>query len=291
VPRPTEPDRAAPVVARLRAAGCVFAEDEAALLLTEAMDDAELERMVAERCSGTPLEHVLGWADFAGVRVRVTPGVFVPRPRSELLVDCAADLVHPGDIIIDLCCGSGAVALAVAARVTGLTLHACDVDPAAVACARGNLEPLGGHVHVGDLDAALPPALHHRARLMVANAPYVPTHAIPLLPHEARDHEPMVALDGGPDGLDLHRRIAALAPLWLMPGGHLLIETSEDQAAATGGLVAAAGFTVWLVRSDEHDATVVVGTMPTDTTPHRSRDAVQTPPSNAGSPTPPLATP
>jgi release factor glutamine methyltransferase len=236
----------------------VFAEDEAELLVASTHDAAELERMVAERCSGTPLEHVLGWADFAGVRVSVAPRVFVPRPRSELLVDCAVEVVRPGDTVIDMCCGTGAVGVAISARVADLVLHACDVDPAAVACARRNVEPLGGHVHLGDLDAPLPPVLRGQARLMVANAPYVPTDAIPLLPHEARDHEPRVALDGGSDGLDLHRRIARLAPRWLAAGGYLLIETSEDQSEDTTALVSAAGFSAMIVRSEELDATVVV---------------------------------
>ena len=245
-------------MSRLRVAGCVFAEAEAALLFADAHDPAELERMVAERCSGTPLEHVLGWADFAGVRVCVAPGVFVPRPRSELVVDCAVEVLRPGDTVIDLCCGTGAIGVAISARIAGLALHACDVDPAAVACARRNVEPLSGQVHLGDLDAALPTALLGQARLMVANAPYVPTDAIRLLPHEARDHEPIVALDGGRDGLDLHRRIARSAPLWLRPGGYLLIETSGSQSRGTAALVTAAGFSAKIVRSEEHDATVVV---------------------------------
>ena len=237
----------------------MFAEDETELLMAGIQGAAELERMVAERCSGTPLEHVLGWADFAGVRVSVTPGVFVPRPRSELLVDCAVEALRPGDTVIDLCCGTGAIGVAISARIAGLALHACDVDPAAVGCARRNVEPLGGHVHLGDLDAPLPPALRGQARLVVANAPYVPTDAIPLLPHEARDHEPTVALDGGRDGLDLHRRIARLAPRWLTPGGYLLIETSEDQSEGTAALMAGTGFAVTIVQSAEHDATVVLG--------------------------------
>jgi release factor glutamine methyltransferase len=249
------------VVQLLRTAGCVFAEDEAQLLLAAHCDGVELERMVEQRCAGIPLEHVLGWAELAGVRVSVDRGVFVPRPRSELLVACAIELVRRGDTVVDLCCGSGAVAAAILDRVGALDLHAADIDPAAVACARRNLEARGARVHLGDLDDPLPRALRRRVHVMVANAPYVPTAAIALLPREARDHEPLVALEGGHDGLDLHRRIATCAPTWLAPGGHLLIETSEDLAPRTAALMTAAGLAARIVRSDEHDATVAIGTL------------------------------
>ena len=239
----------------------MFAEDEASLLLG-ASDDADvLERLVAERCAGAPLEHVLGWAEFGSVRVQVDPGVFVPRPRSELLVACACQSLRPGDTLIELCCGTAAIGLAVSTRVGGVVLHACDIDPVAVACARRNLEDVGGHVYLGDLDAPLPSALLGRADAVIANAPYVPTAAIPLLPREARDHEPQHALDGGTDGLDLHRRIAGAAPRWLVCGGRLLIETSEMQADQTAQLMAGAGFTTVVERSEEDDATVVIGTL------------------------------
>ena len=108
-------------------------------------------------------------------------------------------------------------------------MHAADVDPAAVACARRNLPP----VYQGDLYAALPERLRGRVDLLVVNAPYVPTAAIATMPPEARDHEPRVALDGGADGLDVQRRVAADAPAWLRPGGALLIETGADQAPRT----------------------------------------------------------
>ena len=229
------------------------------MLLGAEGDATDRERMVLARCAGTPLEHVLGWADFAGVRVSISVGVFVPRPRSELMVECAVELLRAGDTVVDLCCGTGAIGAAIRERVPHLDLHACDNDPVAVACARRNLEPRGGHVHLGDLDVPLPARLRGGVHVMVANAPYVPTAAIQLLPHEARDHEPLAALDGGADGLDIQRRIAALAPRWLSDGGHLLIETSADQAGRTVALLTAAGFTARSVHSQDRDATVVVG--------------------------------
>jgi release factor glutamine methyltransferase len=202
---------------------------------------------------------VLGWAEFCGMRIAVDPGVFVPRRRSELLVQQAAALARPGSVVVDLCCGCGAVGVAVAALVPGVELHAADIDPAAVRCARRNVGAAGGHVYEGDLYDPLPARLRGRIDVLVVNAPYVPTAAIATMPPEARDHEPHVALDGGPDGLDLHRRVAAGAAERLAPGGHLLIETSEHQAGRTAEIVAAAGLPPRTVRFDDLDATVVVG--------------------------------
>ncbi|TYP89940.1 putative protein N(5)-glutamine methyltransferase [Blastococcus xanthinilyticus] len=245
---------------RLRAAGCVFAEDEARLLVAAAGGPAELTRLVDRRVAGEPLEQVLGWVEFCGLRIAVAPGVFVPRRRTGLVVREAAALAVPGAVVVDLCCGSGAVGAAVAAAVPGIDLHAADVDPAAVRCARGNLP--GVPVHEGDLFAALPAGLAGRVRVLAANVPYVPTAAIALLPPEARDHEPRSALDGGSDGLDVARRVAAGAPAWLAPGGALLFECGGEQAAAALDVVAAAGLTARLVVADELGATVVVGTRP-----------------------------
>lgn len=245
------------VVARLRAAGCVFAEDEARLIAETARTPAEAEAMVARRVAGEPLEHVLGWAAFAGLRVAVGPGVFVPRHRSELLVDLARARVRPGAVVVDLGCGTGALGLAVARGADGVELHAADVDPDAVACARRNVEP-AGHVHQGDLYEALPEELRGKVDVLLASPPYVPTAAIALMPPEARDHEPRTALDGGGDGLDLVRRIAAGAPDWLRPGGVLLIELSAVQAPAAADAVTAAGLTARQHHDDE--AAGVTGT-------------------------------
>ncbi|MFB7943402.1 putative protein N(5)-glutamine methyltransferase [Kitasatospora phosalacinea] len=257
-----------PVTDRLRAAGCVFAEDEARLLLAAATDPARLDAMVELRCAGHPLEQVVGFAEFAGLRIALAPGVFVPRRRSEFLVDLATALATepggpgpggPGPVLLDLCCGSGAIGAALAARLgPGVELHAADVDPVAVDCARRNLAPYRGRVHLGDLDAPLPRTLLGRVDLLLVNAPYVPTGEIPLLPPEARDHEPAAALDGGADGLAVQRRVAAAAPRWLAPGGRLLIETSGRQAPATAALLAARGLVTRTERDGERDATVVV---------------------------------
>jgi release factor glutamine methyltransferase len=293
------------VVAKLRAAGCVFAEDEARLLMSAAATPAELSAMVDRRATGEPLEHVIGWAEFCGLRIAVDPGVFVPRRRTEFLVRQAIGLArqagpptgrgplpreagpptgrgslpreagpptsHAGRaplVVVDLCCGSGAVGAALAAALGGVAgsglaqcrieLHAVDVDPAAVRCARRNVAASGGQVYEGDLYGPLPDTLRGRVDILTANAPYVPTHDVALLPPEARVHEPRVALDGGADGLDILRRVAAAAPRWLAPAGHLLAETSERQAPLVIGAAYSSGLVPRVARSEELNATVVI---------------------------------
>lgn len=250
------------VVTRLRGAGCVFAEDEAQLLVAAATSPAELASLVERRAAGLPLEHLLGWAAFCGLRIAVGPGVFVPRRRTEFLVQQAQALPGRAEprVVVDLCCGSGAVGLALAAALGPVDLHATDVDPAAVRCARGNLAAVGGAVYEGDLDAPLPQRLRGRVDILVANAPYVPTDAIAGLPPEARLHEPRAALDGGTDGLAIVRRVIAAAPRWLAPGGSVLVETSERQALPACDALSRAGLLPHHARSEEHPATVVIGT-------------------------------
>jgi release factor glutamine methyltransferase len=247
------------IVTRLRAAGCVFAEDEARLLISAARSTTDLTAMVDRRAAGLPLEHVLGWAEFHGLRISVDPGVFVPRRRTEFLVDQAAATAPPGAVIVDLCCGSGAVGAALVAALDRVDLHAADLDPTAVRCARRNIAA-AGRVYEGDLYEALPTGLQGRVDVLVANAPYVPSDEIGLLPPEARVHEPRVALDGGADGLDVQRRVIAAAPRWLAPGGHLLMETSERQTPRTIGAFTRSGLATRLARSEELNATVVIGT-------------------------------
>ncbi len=243
-------------VAALRAAGCVFAEEEAALLVAAAPDGDALAALVRRRAAGEPVEQVVGHADFAGVRVRLRPGVFVPRVRSELLVRVAAERAAEHALVVDLCCGSGALALAVAHRRPGVTVHAADVDPVAVACARDNL---GDRVYRGDLFDALPTGLRGRIDILLANVPYVATRHLALLPSEARDHEPRTALDGGDDGLGVFRRVVAAAPGWLAPGGMLLSEITEAQVPAATAAVRAAGLRPGIVSDDDLAARVVIG--------------------------------
>jgi release factor glutamine methyltransferase len=248
------------VTSALRAAGCVFAEDEAQLLIAAAQSAADLDTLVRRRCTGVPLEHLLGWVAFGGMRVVVEPAVFVPRRRSELLAAQAATYLGPRSVVVELCCGVAAISAVLLARQPDLELHAADVDPAAVACARRNIETRGGAVHCGDLYAPLPHQLAGRVDVLIANAPYVPTAEIAFMPPEARLHEPLVALDGGPDGLDIARRIVVGAARWLAPGGHLLIETSVEQAPTLAGAAERAGLHPQVVADDELGGTVVVAT-------------------------------
>lgn len=249
------------LITRLRAAGCVYAEDEAELLVAAPLTSAELAVALERRVAGFPLEHILGWAEFCGLRIAVEPGVFVPRRRTEFLVREAAALLRTrcpvpvpaipaglavpdapalavapalpvveagvdrssgssptrpaalrslaaspagppegrsaarmadgsatsgttaGAVVVDLCCGSGAVGTALATFATGIELHASDVDPAAVRCAHRNIDPAGGSVYEGDLYSPLPARLRGNIDILAVNAPYVPTGSISSMPH------------------------------------------------------------------------------------------------------------
>ena len=247
------------LASRLRAAGCVFAEDEAAILESAAESPEHLERMAARRVDGEPLEYIVGYADFRGLRIAVATGVFVPRQRTGFLVECAIDRIRPSEVLLDLCCGAGAIGAAVAAAVPGIELHASDIDPIAVDCARANL-PATASTYVGDLFSPLPAGLAGRIQVLTANVPYVPRDEIDMMPPEARLHERPSALDGGDDGLDVLRQVAASAPSWLRPCGHLLVETSEAQAPTAIEIMRSAGLTASAHESEDLFATVVIGT-------------------------------
>lgn len=242
------------VVARLRAAGCVFAEDEAALLAHAAVDSAELEAMVARRVTGEPLEYIVGWAQFRGRRYTIETGVFVPRHRSELMVEHAIAHARPGGVLLDLCCGCGALGESVRA-VVDMQLYASDIDPAAVRCARRNVQ---GSVHQGDLFAALPNRLRGVVDVLVVNAPYVPTEEIALLPADFREHEARAALDGGADGTQVQRRVLAEAAQWLAPGAVLVTETSPHQGELLLDVAARCGLNASVHSDEDGTATVLI---------------------------------
>ena len=249
------------VTARLRAAGCVWAEDEAALLEHAATSADDLERLVARRVAGEPLETVLGWVEFLGRRLVVAPGVFVPRRRTELLARLTRARAGraPGrPVVVEMCCGVAPVAAALDS--TRAEVHACDVSATALDCARSNSP--SATLHRGDLYDALPARLAGRVAVLAANAPYVPSDRVADMPPEARDHEPRVALDGGADGVDLHRRLAAGAARWLAPGGVLLVETGREQAGLTTDAMAAAGLATVVETDDDVGGCVAVGVRP-----------------------------
>ncbi|MCU1599362.1 MAG: modification methylase, HemK family, partial [Frankiales bacterium] len=230
-----------------RAAGCVFAEEEAGLLL-----EAGGGELIDRRVAGEPLEHLLGWVAFAGLRVAVGPGVFVPRRRTELMARVAIDRTPA--VFVELCCGAAAVTAAVEAALPDAQTWATDIDPVAVSWAARNTR---GATATGDLDEALPGSLEGQVDVLACNAPYVPSDEVRHLPSEARDHEPRTALDGGADGLDVIRRAATCAARWLRPGGALLVEVSEHQADAARRALDAAGLQPETVRDEM--CTVLVG--------------------------------
>ncbi|MEU8113236.1 putative protein N(5)-glutamine methyltransferase [Micromonospora sp. NPDC048947] len=258
---PFPADRAS-LVGRLRAAGCVYAEDEAELLLAAARSPAALAELTDRRAAGVPLEYLLGWAEFCGLRIAVDEGVFVPRARTALLVEVAAELTGAAPAVVDLCCGSGATTVALAHRLAPRWLAAADIDPAAVACARRNVVGLDAEVYEGDLFAPLPRQWRGRLDLVVANAPYVPTDAVALMPPEARLHEAPVALDGGPDGLSVLRRVGADAAGWLTPGGHLVVEAGTTQVDTLCTAFSAAGLVPTVRHDEDLDATAVFARRP-----------------------------
>lgn len=247
---------------KLRNAGCVFAEEEIQLLISEALSLEDLIKKVEMRANGLPLEYVIGWAEFCGLRIEVEQGVFDPRKRTEFLVRQAKALTSIGDVVVDLCCGSGALGAALAADIGEILLYSADIDPVAIRCATRNVTKFGGLIFEGDLYNALPQSIKGNINILVANVPYVPIHAIELLPLDARLYEPKIALDGGNDGLNILRRVVKEAPYWLTGGGHLLIETSEMQASQTLEIFNNAGLISKVIRDLELDATIVIGTNP-----------------------------
>lgn len=228
--------RRATVTARLAAAGCVAAVEEAGALLAVEPDDVTLETWLRRRERGEPLAWILRSTAFGGRRLRIDPGVYVPRPQSEELARRAAGVLPEGGRLLDLGTGSGAVAALVADLVPGAVVVGCDRDRGAARCARSNGVP----VTIADLAAA--PVRPGSIDVVVAVAPYVPTDAIRLLPPDVQRHEPRLALDGGADGLDLVRAVARTAAEALRPGGWLLVELGADQDTRLAPTLTAAGF-------------------------------------------------
>lgn len=252
-------------IAALRASGSAFAEAELAELRRAAADAAALDAMVARRIAGEPIEAVVGSAVFGELRVLVHAGVFVPRRRTVLLAGvvaaalAAASAERGGASLLDLGCGTGAIAALAAHRVPGLRVAAIDADPAAVANARANL-PGALVVRGADL-GALPPGLRFDA--VAANLPYVPTAELAHLPRDAREHEPPLALDGGPDGLAPLRALAPQIAERLEPGGLVGTEVAPPQVAGAIRILEAAGLAGARVHEDDEiGATVVTARRP-----------------------------
>jgi release factor glutamine methyltransferase len=217
----------AALAARLASAGFVAPEEEAEELLDRAGGDRlRLESLVARRLTGEPLAWVTGRTSFCGLEVRVDPGVYVPRWQSQALATRAIECTPVAGVAIDLCTGAGAIALSVSRSRPEARVAASDLDPLAVACARAN----GVEAYLGDLFAPLPDEFVGRVDVVVAVAPYVPTPALPLLQRDTLTFESTLPYDGGPDGMDILRRVVTESPRFLRPGGRLLLELGGEQA-------------------------------------------------------------
>ncbi|MCU4183967.1 hypothetical protein K6U06_06320 [Acidiferrimicrobium sp. IK] len=229
----------AAVTERLAAAGCVAADEEAGELLTAAGGDpGRLEALVSRREGGEPLAWITGWVAFGPTRVQVEAGVYVPRAQTAALAERAAKLLPPNGLAVDLCTGSGAIAVAIGNSRPDARVVGTDIDPLACRCAAAN----GVEVYEGHLADPLPAAVAGACDVVVGVVPYVPTDAIEYLPRDARDHEPRLALDGGPSGVRLLVAAVRAAGALLRPGGTLLLELGGDQDRELAEPLAAAGF-------------------------------------------------
>ncbi|MBW3667793.1 MAG: methyltransferase [Actinobacteria bacterium] len=236
----------ADAVAVLRHAGFVAAEEDAADLLAAAGDDMELEALLARRLAGEPTAWIVGHVDFLGIPVRVRPGVYVARWKSEQVARHAVSHLPVTGIAVDLCTGSGALAAFLRHARPRARVVATDIDAAAVACALDN----GIEAHLGDLFEPLPPALRARVDVVVAVPPYVPDDMLALLPRDVARREPAHALAGGLGGLDVVERVVAAAGGWLRPGGALVVEAGIDQMDRVAGRMEDHGLVVDRVVED-----------------------------------------
>jgi release factor glutamine methyltransferase len=208
---------------------------------------------VRRRRDGEPAEYILGWVEFAGVRLAVGPGVFIPRRWSESMMLRAVELLDAvaGDTAVDLGTGSGAIALAIHTRHPDSTVLATDSSPKAAAWATRNCAGRSGlEVHVGDLYDALPGALEHQVDVIVGSLPYVPADELAGLPRDHLITEPPSAFDGGAEGLAIVGRALAEAPRWLRPSGSILLEIGHSQGAPATAMAAAAGLSGARIHRD-----------------------------------------
>jgi len=243
------------VLSALADGGFVAPEAEADALLAASREGAgSIDTLVARRLEGEPLAWITGSVMFCGVRIRVDPGVFVPRPHTEALARRAVELLPPEGIAVDLCTGSGAVAAALCSAHPRALVIGTDIDPVAVGCARRN----GIRAFEGDLGGPLPPELRGSVDLLTAVVPYVPTEELPFLPRDVREHEPRHALDGGPRGTTALVRAADVAARWLRPGATALLELGGHQAAEMTATMGDLGFTDIRIHADEdgHDRAI-----------------------------------
>ena len=223
------------------------------------LSETEVETLrgfVKRRADREPLQHIVGSASFCGFDIAVNRDVLIPRPETELLAEKAvtflAGIASSASSVLDFGTGSGCLAVVVARKCPTVVIHALDVSAAAIEVARRNADrhDAGRRIqfHLGDGFAALPPGL--RFDLIISNPPYVPSTEIATLQPEVRDFDPVLALDGGADGLEFYRRLAREAPDFLQPEGRMMLELGDEQAAAVTAMFEPAGWKVEAVEKD-----------------------------------------
>ena len=243
-----------------------------AQFLLHAGDWAEDEKaetflsMVNERLSGRPLQYILGEWDFLGLRLKVREGTLIPRFDTETAAQRAIRAVHEtgAESVLDLCCGGGCIAVAVAAN-TKAAVTASEVSAAALALTRENAELNGVSDRVETIRSNMLESVEGRFGVIVSNPPYIPSGEIAGLDAEVKDYEPRLALDGGPDGLAFYRTIAIDAPKHLADHGALILEAGDGQASPVAALLASAGFGhIEIIRDLSGKERVVTGTYSED---------------------------
>lgn len=200
--------------------------------------------LLGRRAKGEPVAYLIGIKEFMGLDFIVSSAVLIPRPETELLVERAVELLMGDDIhslVVDVGTGSGAIAVSLSKLIPDLQIHSVDISSAAleVAAQNAELHKVGQRVtfHLGNLLEPIPQDLNGKVGLITANLPYIPTQEINELMPDVRNYEPHLALDGGPDGLDLYRQLLPRAATLLQPGGHLLMEIGPGQGEATLALL------------------------------------------------------
>ncbi len=223
--------------------------DLAQLPLLDEIDDDHVRRfrkLIMRRAERVPVQHLTGRAHFHRVDVEVGPGVFVPRPETEVMTEWAIDQLRPltmgakRPLVVELCAGSGAISKAIASQLTRVDIHAVEVSEEAAEYARRNLADTLVDLHVADMATALP-ELNGSVDLVIANPPYIPLEAYESVAPEARDHDPVQALFAGADGLDAIRVVISVVGRLLRPGGFLCFEHADVQGESAPALVWASG--------------------------------------------------
>ncbi len=240
------------IARKLADGGLDTADAEARWLAEAATVSGDPDELVARRLAGEPLQYLTGIAGFRRLEIQVGPGVFVPRPETEVVTGQALALLPPGGTVVDLCCGSGAIGLAIADERPDARVVATELSREALGWARRNQARLGLDVTLleGSLFDPLPSSLRGGVDLIVTNPPYVAVAEAPALPPEVRDHEPHLALFAGEFGLSVIRDIVMQAPPWLSPQGWIVLEIGEHQGAEVAALLRAGGFDEVAVHPD-----------------------------------------